>query len=157
MMKGVACTTIKYLDRQEITAVNMTTATYLVPTPPTIIENYLANKTVFAVPFRASVRGHVMQCSEDFSVSQSGNALRHFDLMDKRGAYIHCIAFDRHVYDDKLKDGIEIVVYFGTGRAGIGSAVSGMYLYNDAVIVQCSNEKPTMWLQNLIEFPERRP
>ena len=97
-----------------------------------------------------------MQCSDDFTVSQGGNPLRPFDLMDKKGAYIHCIAFDRHVYDEILQNGNEIVVYFGTGRASIGSAVSGMYLYNEAVIVRCSVEKPTMWPQHLIEFPERR-
>ena len=91
---------------------------------------------------------------EDYSVSQRGNPLRHFSLMDRQGAYISCTAFDRHVDDENLFNKNEVIVYFGTGRVGPGSASSKFYLYNDAVVVKCSNDVPRVWKQMLVEFSE---
>ena len=73
--------------------------------------------------------------------------------MDRQGAYISCTAFDRHADDDNLSNKNEVIIYFGTRRAGIGSASSGFYLYNDAVVVKCSNDVPRVWKQMLVEFP----
>ena len=46
------------------------------------------------------MKGFVMDCAEDCSVSQTGNALRQFSLMDRKGAYISCIAFWEHIEGD---------------------------------------------------------
>ena len=75
--------------------------------------------------------------------------------MDRQGAYIACIAFDRHADDETLSSNNEVVVYFGSGRAGIGSAPSGMYLYNDAVVVKCSNDV-RVWKQSSVDFPVKQ-
>ena len=74
--------------------------------------------------------------------------------MDTQGAYISCTAFDRHVDDENLFNKNEVIVYFGTGRVGPGSASSKFYLYNDAVVVKCSNDVPRVWKQMLVEFSE---
>ena len=94
-----------------------------------------------------------MDCAEDCSVSQTGNALRQFSLMDRKGAYISCIAFDRHVNDETLSNNTEVVAYFGSGRAEIGNISQAMYLYNDAVVVKCSDDVPIIFKHSLVEFP----
>ena len=73
--------------------------------------------------------------------------------MDRRGAYLSCIAFDRHVNDETISNNNEVAVYFGTGRSDIGSTPRAMYLYNDAVIAKCSNDVPTVWKHSLVDFP----
>ena len=93
-----------------------------------------------------------MDRSEDFSISQKGNPLRHFSLMDRQGAYISCIAFDRHADDETISNNTEGVVYFATGRETIGNAPTGLYLFNDAVVVKCSNDVPRVCKQNLVDF-----
>ena len=125
------------------------------PCAPVLIDNFTKARNFVTVPFRATVKGFVMDRAEDYSVSQRGNPMRYFSLMDRQGAYISCIAFDRHTDDDTLSNNTEVVVYFGTGRASIGNVSSGMYLYNDAVVVRCSSEVPRVWKQSLVEFPER--
>ena len=157
LLKGEASTFLKYAVDEEATTVNMTTAAYQLPPGPVFIENFAAARSFVSVPFRASLKGFVMDCAKDCSVSQNGNPLRLFSLMDRRGAYISCIAFDRHVDDETLSNGNEVMVYFGTGRAGIGNAPSAVYLYNDAVVVKCSNDVPHVWKQSLVDFAEKRP
>ena len=154
-LKGEATTVMKYAVGEEALSPNMTTAIYHMPSGPVLIENFAAARTFVTVPFRATVKGFVMDRAEDYSISQKGNPLRHFSLMDRKGAYISCIAFDRHADDETLTNNNEVVVYFGTGRAALGSAPSGMYLYNDAVVVKCSNDAPRVWKQSLVEFPAK--
>ena len=154
-LKGEATTVIKYVVGEEARSPNLTTAMYKMPSGPVLIENFTFARSYVTVPFRATVKGFVMDRAEDYSVSQKGNPLRYFSLMDRQGAYISCIAFDRHTDDDTLSNNTEVVVYFGTGRASIGNVSSGMYLYNDAVVVKCSSEVPRVWKQSLVEFPER--
>ena len=157
LLKGEASTFLKYAVDGEASTVNMTTAAYQLPPGPVFIENFAAARSFVSVPFRASLKGFVMDCAKDCSVSQNGNPLRLFSLMDRRGAFISCIAFDRHVDDETLSNGNEVMVYFGTGRAGIGNAPSAVYLYNDAVVVKCSNDVPRVWKQSLVDFAEKRP
>ena len=133
----------------------MTTAMYKMPSGSVLIENFASARNFVTAPFRATVKGFVMDRAEDYSVSNKGNPLRNFSLMDRQGAYISCFAFDRHFDDDTLVNKTEVVVYFGTGRASIGNSPSAMYLYNDAVVVKCSSEVPRVWKQSLVEFPEK--
>ena len=156
LLKGEATTFVQYVVGEEAFSPNMTTAMYKMPTGAVVIDNFASARNFVTVPCRATVKGFVMDRAEDYSVSQKGNPLRHFSLMDRQGAYIACIAFDRHTDDENLENNNEVVVYFGSGRAGIGSAPSRMYVYNDAVVVKCSNEVPRVWKQSLIEFPENQ-
>ena len=144
---------IKHAVDEEASTPNMTTAIYQTPTHPVIIENFAAARSFVTITFRESMKGFVMDCAEDCSVSQSGNALRHCSVMDRRGAYISCVAFDRHVNDETISNNIEVVIYFGTGRSEIGSTPKAMYLYNDAVVVRCSFDVPQVWEQSLVDFP----
>ena len=144
---------IKHAVDEEAATFNMTTAIYQTLTHPVIIENFAAARSFVTIPFRASMRGFVMDCAEDCSASQSGNPLRHFSLMDRRGAYISCVAFDRHANDETISNNNEVVVYFGTGRSEIGNAPKAMYLYKDAVVVKCSNDVPIIFKHSLVDFP----
>ena len=60
--------------------------------------------------------------------------MRNFFLLDRRGAYIQCVAHDRHVDDPQITNGNEVVLYFGTGRGGIGSRSSTVYMYNNSFL-----------------------
>ena len=153
LLKGKASTVLTHAVDQEASTPNMTTAIYRMPSGPVLIENFAAARSFVTVPFRATVKGFVMDRVEDYSVSQRGNPLRHFTLMDRQGAYISCTAFDRHVDDENLSNNNEVIIYFGSGRAGVGNASSELYLYNDAVVVKCSNDVPRVWKQMLVEFP----
>ena len=152
-LKGEPSTVIKHATDNDAATPNMTTAVYQTPTLPIVIDNFAAARSSVTIPFRASMKGFVIDRAEDCSVSQSGNALRHFSLMDRRGAYISCVAFDRHVNDETISNNTEVVIYFGTGRSEIGSTPKSMYLYNDAVVVRCSNDVPIVWKQSLVDFP----
>ena len=72
--------------------------------------------------------------------------------MDRRGAYIKCNAVDRHANNSLLQNNTEVIVYFATGRPGIGSVPSFLYLYNDAVIVVCSDDDPPTSKRTPIEI-----
>ena len=153
-LRGQVATFLKCVTKEEAFTPNMTTAIYRMPTQSTVIEHFTTARNFVTVPFRATVKGFVMDRVEDYSVSQRGNPLRHFTLMDKQGAYISCTAFDRHVDDENLSNNNEVIIYFGSGRAGVRNASSELYLYNDAVVVKCSNDVPRVWKQLLIEFPK---
>ena len=68
---------------------------------------------------------------------------------------ISCIAFDRHVYDETIKNNTEVVVYFATGLDTMVNAdgrPTGIYLFNEAVVVKCSNDAPRVWKHDLVDF-----
>ena len=153
-LKDEASTDIKYVVGEEACPPNLSTAPYKMPCAPVLIDNFTKARNFVTVPYRATVKGFVMDRAEECSVSQKGNPMRHFSLMDRQGAYISCFAFDRHADDDTLSNNTEVVVYFGTGRASIGNASSGMYFFNDEVVVKCSSEAPRVWKQTLVEFSE---
>ena len=121
LLKGETSTMITYAVGDEASTPNMTTAMYSIPSQPVLIDNFTAARNYVTIPFRASMKGFVMDCAEDCSVSQTGNALRQFSLLDRKGAYISCIAFDRHASDETLSNKTEVVVYFGCGRAEVGT------------------------------------
>ena len=152
-LRGEVSTILKNAVNEETSTPNMTTAIYQVPSQPVVLEHFATARNSVTLPFRATMKGFVMDRVEDYSVSQKGNPLRYFSLMDRQGAFISFIAFDRHADDDNLSNKNEVIIYFGTGRAGIGSASSGFYLYNDAVVVKCSNDVPRVWKQMLVELP----
>ena len=95
---------IKYAVDEEASTPNMTTAIYQIPSQPVLIDKFTAARSFVTIPFRALVKGFVMDCAEDCSVSQTGNALRQFSLMDRKGAYISSTAFDRHADDNVLSN-----------------------------------------------------
>ena len=86
LLKGEASTVIKYAVDEEASTPIMTTAIYQIPSQPVLIDNFTAARNFVTIPFRASMKGFVMDCAEDCSVSQAGNALRQFSLMDRKGA-----------------------------------------------------------------------
>ena len=150
-MKNQPSTALRYVDESEALTDNMT-AIYKIPPALAVIDNYTAARSDMVVPFRASVRGFVIDLGEDFAVSQNGNAMRSFSLMDRRGAHISCNAVDRHANSSILQNNIEVIVYFATGRPGIGSLPSCLYLYNDAVVVVCSDDEPPVSKRTAIEL-----
>ena len=86
-------------------------------------------------------------------ISQKGNEMRTFFLCDKKGAYVPCVAFDRHASDeDNLQEGADIAIFSCTGREAIGNMCSAIYIYNDAAMAKCSDDKPRIWKTTLVEL-----
>ena len=57
-----------------------------------------------------------------------------FALVDANGIYFQCCAIGRNA--GNLEEGLRIALYFGTGRAAIGSAPGALYAYEkDSAIV----------------------
>ena len=143
MLKDRAATNIRLLNLATLSFT--TTAVYEPLRPPFVIENFAARESKLQAPFRACLRGWAKDVKESVSVSRTGHPMRCFDLMDKCGNYISCVAHDRHVEDATLQENADVILYFVTGRKGIGSAPGAVYVLNDGVIVRCSTAEPVVW------------
>ena len=85
-------------------------------------------------PFRASFHGFVADVGE-LDMTANGQPKRSFTFVDSSGVYVPCIALAQHAENDQLKIGMELLLYFCTGRGPIASSRGAVNLMKDAVIV----------------------
>ena len=107
---------------------------YKTPTFPQCLSDFRAVRQKLVAPFRGTFRGIVVNVLEVDSTLQ-GEPKVEFELVDSNGAWIKCCAIGRHVEQSPLKHGLEIVMYFATGRGPFGNADGTLYAMKDAVIV----------------------
>jgi len=107
---------------------------YIPPSSKSCISFYQPVAGRMKAPFRGTFSGVVADLQEP-DVTQQGNPKRLFKLLDASGSYLLCCALGHNAVSCALKDKEEIVVYFGTGRAPIGSDPGMLYLMKDSVIV----------------------
>ena len=107
---------------------------YRIPEHPHCIRSFLAKKAQFAPPFRASLRGVALDV-EAGGTTQQGQPKTVFALVDEAGTWLRCCALGRNAESSALKNGNEIIVYFGAGRAGRGSSPGFFWLFKDASVV----------------------
>ena len=80
-------------------------------------------------PFRVSITG-IVSCVQAAMVSQSGRPMQGFKLQDASGRYVSCMAFNRQVGNESLRDGNEVILYFASAMTGL-SQNSGQMLIHD--------------------------
>ena len=56
-------------------------------------------------------------------------------MHDKRGQYLHCIAYGRHVENELVAVGNDIGMFFGTAQSGLNNNAGSVWLYDDAHVV----------------------
>ena len=86
-------------------------------------------------PFRVTLRGFVSDLSEMLR-SQQDLTKRTFHLVDRAGTWIRCCAIGLSATSRALANGNEVVLYYGTGRSGIGPSPGMVYFLKDSLVVQ---------------------
>ena len=110
---------------------------YVAPKPPYCIDNYQNARTQLVVPFRATLRGTVVDVTTgDFT--NTGLPKTSFALVDSLGAWLHCSATGhRNAGSKALVDGTEIIAYNVNARP---HAVAGkppcVWLFKDSTIIR---------------------
>ena len=75
-------------------------------------------------------------------VTMQGKPKLKFDLVDGDGTAIPVIAIARNAGSPAIIDYMEVIVFNGTVRAGLGGTDGGVYLFKDAMVVPISVKKP---------------
>ena len=108
---------------------------YTAPLPPACINEFSQMVGRCKAPFRVTLRGVITDLSEmQTTVSEADK--RSFTLVDDAGSWIKCCAIGMPARSLALLDGNEVVLYFCTGRAGIGTSPGMVYLMKDSLVVQ---------------------
>ena len=92
-------------------------------------------RSKFKAPFRVTLRGAIFDLSE-MLLSQHAASKRTLNLGDDAGMSIRCCALGLSARSRALENGNEVVLYYGTGRSGIGSSPGMVYFMKDSLIVQ---------------------
>ena len=87
-----------------------------------------------APPFTISVRGVVANMQEEV-VSQSGNSMKNFRLVDQTGRYVQCVSFGRHSENSFLAELNEVVLYYAKAVEGLNGGHGQLWMYDDSHIV----------------------
>ena len=73
---------------------------------------------------------------QDETASQNGNAMRSFALHDAGEHEVACVAFERHVDNETLANGIEVVLYVAVAQPGLHNKDGQLWLYDTCHVVQ---------------------
>ena len=115
-------------------------AQYQAPVYPFCVTNFQMIEDKLRAPFRASIRGVVMDVLDsDFSLA--GIPKRLFQLIDDGGRWIRCCALGRNSLSKCLVEGFEIAIYFGTGRGPLSATPGLLYVMKDAMIVPIARKE----------------
>ena len=120
------------------TAENMISMSFTVPPSPYCLSTFQNLKSKLCSHFRITVRG-VITDLEDVEYTMGGNPKRHFHLVDPHGYYLTCCAMQHNVTNCALENMNEVIIYFATGRAPVGSETGSIYLFKDACIIPISS------------------
>ena len=130
--RGVPGTLVKVVTA--FTSPHMKNDLKFEPSEERICEDFRMLGDPLVAPFRASLRGIIMNIDE-VTVNNSDNKMRDFRLVDKNGAWIRCCAMFHNINSPALKaEQTEAVLYFGAGRGPIGTMPGKVYFYRDSII-----------------------
>jgi len=127
-------TSIRFVKQASVAS--LTTASFMVPPAACCVKKFalLGNEhQQLEAPFRGTFNGVITNVAP-MGVTQTGNAKRHFTLVDAFGTYILCVAHAQNAASKAIKEHQEVVIYFGLGRKGIGRSPGMLYLMKDAII-----------------------
>ena len=94
-----------------------------------------------APPCRGTFQGMIDNV-QALDTTQQGKPKLSFELIDGEGTAIPVIAIARNANRAVMKAHMEVVIFNGTVRAGLGASAGGMYLFKDAMIVPIGVKEP---------------
>ena len=116
-----------------------TSAVFRAPRSNCVISQFeKVRSALSAPPFRGSFIGTVAN-TRDLDSTVQGKAKLCFELLDNDGIAIQFFGIGRNANTAVIKNGVQIVVYNGTGRESRGSSEGGVYLFKDAMVVPSYN------------------
>ena len=113
---------------------------YIPPMPPYCIDNYYSVRTQLILPFRATLRGTVLDVTTgDFT--NTGLPKTSFVLVDSLGAWLPCIATGRRNAGSRaLVDGTEIIAYNVNARPhAVPGKAPCVWFFKDSTIIKVGN------------------
>ena len=131
----------------------MLSAVFRAPKYPVAITQFANYINGVTVPFRATLVGTVVELG-DIEPTSSGGQKRSFKLVDPMGAWLHCIASDDLTESPGLKNLQKVIVFFGSGRGGLGSVPPGVWLFKDSFIVPLQQQIVHVPLSQQVTFSE---
>ena len=147
---GVCLSTIKVMSTMEarskaaatvVTFMTLPSSPYLtkekfdIPRPPACVALFSPCKNKMKAPFRGTFCGTVAN-TQDMEETVRGKQKLYFDLVDSSGTWFLCCAMGMHARNKSLKDGAQVVLFFGTARGSLHDSPAALYLFQDAVIIQ---------------------
>jgi hypothetical protein len=110
-------------------------ATYEPPVWPVCVIQFAMVRSRLQAPCRVSLRGTICELSEK-QLTLKESPKRTFILVDESGMWIRCCAVGLPARSLALSNGNEVVLYYGLGRAGLGSTPGMIYFLKDSLFVQ---------------------
>ena len=112
------------------------------PSTAHCVSNFNRYRSFLAAPpCRGNFKGMISNIKKG-DVTQQGKPKLKFDLVDGDGTAIPVIAIARNAGSPVIKDCMEVVIFNGTVRAGLGGTDGGVYLFKDAMVVPICVKKP---------------
>ena len=112
------------------------------PSTAHCVSNFNRYRSFLAAPpCRGNFKGLISNIKKG-DVTQQGKPKLKFDLVDGEGTAISVIAIARNAGSPVIKDCMEVVIFNGTVRAGLGGTDGGVYLFKDALVVPIGVKKP---------------
>ena len=112
----------------------MLTGVFRTPGADVAISNFAGSRSRLVAPFRASFVGAILSVGPK-DVTQTGQDKVAFELVDRQGAWMKCLAVGRNAASVSLVDGTHVVLYNCSGRPGKGSLEPLLMVGKEAVIV----------------------
>jgi hypothetical protein len=116
------------------------TATYLAPSWPICVVQFSTMRSKLKAPCRVTLRGVICDLSE-MQLSLQESSKRTFVLVDDSGMWIRCCALGLSARSRALANGNDVVLYYSTGRSGLGSAPGMIYFMKDSLVVQVGHRE----------------
>jgi len=107
---------------------------YKAPKYPECLSDFRSIRPKLVAPFRGTFRGIVMNVL-DVEATLQGDPKQDFELVDLTGAWMKCCALGRHAEQEAMQNGMEVVIYFATGRGAIGGSEGMLYAMKDAMVI----------------------
>ena len=84
-----------------------------------------------------------------------GQPKRSFTLVDSSGIWLPCVALAQNAENEQLQIGMELLLYFCTGRGPIGSIRGAVNLLKDAVIIGLKQHAGAPPKKTLVEIVDK--
>ena len=111
-----------------------TTAIYKSPSPGHCYSQFGTYRLKLVPPFRATLRGTIVDASEE-DVTLAGQPKKTFALVDDAGAWLQCVAVGRNALSSCLRNDMEVVAYYVSGKVGQRGSGGSVWLFKDSMLV----------------------
>ena len=109
------------------------------------------NRLASPLPFVINICGIVSATSGE-TVSGSQESMQTFRLQDNTGRFAQCRAFGRHAGSANIRDGMEVIIYFGQAQRGWNQQPGQIWVYDEAHVVVLRHDVKIPPARHLIEL-----